>query len=54
MKRSDKEATVIHSTVDRDAGGYPYIPAVDLYDYENEKALIEPGTEVEIIIRKMQ
>lgn len=35
-----------------DAGGYPYIPIIELYDYEKDIPLANVGDEVKVIIIK--
>lgn len=35
-----------------DAGGYPYIDATELYDYENDKPLAKAGDKVKVLIVK--
>ena len=42
----------IEREVKVDAGGYPYIEATELYDYENEKPLAKEGDKIKIIIIK--
>ena len=44
-------ASVEH-TVRVDAGGYPYIPQIELYDYENDIPLAKAGDKVKLIIIK--
>lgn len=46
-------SNVITTTVREDGGGYPYIPAIELYDYSNDKPLAKAGDTVEVIIRKV-
>lgn len=38
--------------VKEDAGGYPYIPVIELYDYDNDVPLAKKGDKVKIIIVK--
>lgn len=38
--------------VKEDAGGYPYIVATELYDYENDKTLAKAGDKVRIVFLK--
>lgn len=33
-----------------DAGGYPYIPQIELYDYEKDIPLAKVGDKVKVII----
>ena len=45
-----KEA--VEATVKIDAGGYPYIPSMELYDYTEDKPLAKEGDKVKLIIIK--
>ena len=45
-----KEATEV--TVYEDAGGYPQIPIIELYDYDNDKPLAKKGDKVKVYIFK--
>lgn len=51
-----KEEQMMKKAVERevkvDAGGYPYIDATELYDYENDKPLAKEGDKIKIIIIK--
>lgn len=38
--------------VKEDAGGYPYIPSIELYDYDKDEPLSKPGDKVVVQIRK--
>ena len=38
--------------VKEDAGGYPYINEIELYDYDNDKPLAKKGDKVIVQIRK--
>ena len=40
----------IEREVKEDAGGYPYIDATELYDYDNDKPLAKAGDKVKVII----
>ena len=40
----------VECTVSVDAGGYPYIGNIELYDYENDKPLAKAGDKVKVII----
>ena len=40
----------IEREVKDDAGGYPYIDATELYDYDNDKPLAKAGDKVKVII----
>lgn len=61
MKRSlielaEKErqmmAKAIEATVHIDAGGYPYIPQMELYDYDNDVPLAKEGDKYKVILIK--
>ena len=39
--------------VKEDAGGYPYIDEIELYDYDNDKPLAKKGDKVRIQITKL-
>ena len=39
----------IEREVKEDAGGYPYIDATELYDYENDKPLAKAGDRVKVV-----
>ena len=51
-----KEEQMMKKAIERevkvDAGGYPYIDATELYDYENDKPLAKEGDKIKIIIIK--
>lgn len=38
--------------VKEDAGGYPYIPIIELYDYEKDIPLAKVGDKVKVLIFK--
>lgn len=42
----------IEREVKEDAGGYPYIDATELYDYDNDKPLAKAGDKVKVLIVK--
>ena len=42
----------IEREVKEDAGGYPYIDATELYDYENDKPLAKAGDKVKVVFVK--
>ena len=44
-------ANAIEREVKEDAGGYPYIDATELYDYDNDKPLAKAGDKVKVIIK---
>ena len=46
------QGETFESVVLKDAGGYPYIPPIEMYDYENEKAKYNPGDKVIVQIRR--
>jgi hypothetical protein len=35
-----------------DAGGYPYIPQIELYDYDKDIPLAKEGEKVKVIVIK--
>jgi len=37
-----------------DAGGYPYIPQLELWDYDEDVPLVEKGDKVKVIIIKSE
>ena len=43
-------ANAVEREVKVDAGGYPYIDATELYDYDKEKPLAKQGDKVKVII----
>lgn len=45
-----KDATDV--TVHVDAGGYPYIPQMELYDYDNDVPLAKEGDKYKVILIK--
>ena len=51
-----KEEQMMKKAIERevkiDSGGYPYIDATELYDYENDKPLAKEGDKIKIIIIK--
>ena len=51
-----KEQQMMQDAIERevkvDAGGYPFIEATELYDYENKKPLAKEGDKIKIIIIK--
>ena len=42
----------IEREVKEDAGGYPYIDATELYDYDNDKPLAKAGDKVKVVFIK--
>ena len=44
--------SAIEREVKEDAGGYPYIDATELYDYNNDKPLAKAGDKVKVLIVK--
>ena len=42
----------VERTVKEDAGGYPYIDATELYDYDEDKSLAKAGDKVKVLIVK--
>lgn len=51
MRVASTIASVEH-TVRVDAGGYPYIPQIELYDYEEDIPLAKEGDKVKVVIMK--
>ena len=45
-----KDATEV--TVHIDAGGYPYIPEIELYDYDKDVPLAKEGDKYEVVLIK--
>ena len=62
MKLIDKDAVLaeidkvmakaVKREVKQDAGGYPYIDATELYDYDKDIPLAKAGDKVKVIILK--
>ena len=46
------DVDAIEREVKEDAGGYPYIDATELYDYENDKPLANAGDKVKVMFIK--
>lgn len=46
------DVDAIEREVKEDAGGYPFIEATELYDYENDKPLAKAGDKVKVLIVK--
>ena len=42
----------IEREVKEDAGGYPYIDATELYDYDNDNPLAKAGDKVKVVVVK--
>ena len=42
----------VERTVKEDAGGYPYIEATELYDYDNDKPLAKAGDKIKVVFIK--
>jgi len=51
-QREQMMAKAVEREVKVDAGGYPYIDATELYDYDNDKPLAKAGDKVKILIIK--
>ena len=47
-----KEVDTIEREVKEDAGGYPYIDATELYDYDNDKPLAKAGDKIKVVFIK--
>ena len=35
-----------------DAGGYPYIPQIELYDYDKDGSLVKKGDKYKVVLIK--
>lgn len=46
------DGITIEREVKIDAGGYPYIPQIELYDYEKDIPLAKEGEKVKVIVIK--
>ena len=46
------DVDAIEREVKEDEGGYPYIDATELYDYDNDKPLAKAGDKVKVLIVK--
>jgi hypothetical protein len=42
----------VEATVKVDAGGYPYIPSIELHDYGKDVSLVKAGNKVKIVTIK--
>jgi len=42
----------VDATVHFDAGGYPYIPQMELYDYDKDESLAKEGDRVKVVVIK--
>lgn len=45
-------AKAVDATVHIDAGGYPYIPQIELYDYDKDIPLAKKGDKYKVILIK--
>ena len=50
--RQEMMNSAIEREVKVDAGGYPFIEATELYDYDNDKPLAKAGDKVKVLIVK--
>lgn len=50
--RQEMMNSAIEREVKEDAGGYPYIDATELYDYDNDKPLAKAGDKIKVLIVK--
>jgi hypothetical protein len=50
--RQEMMNSAIEREVKVDAGGYPYIDATELYDYENDRPLAKAGDKVKVVFIK--
>ena len=46
------DVDAIEREVKEDAGGYPFIEATELYDYDNDKPLAKAGDRVKVVFIK--
>ena len=46
------DVDAIEREAKEDAGGYPYIDATELYDYENDKPLAKAGDKIKVVFIK--
>lgn len=46
------DVDAIEREVKEDAGGYPYIDATELYDYDNDKTFANAGDKVKVVFIK--
>ena len=51
-KKEEMMANAIETTVHIDAGGYPYIPQIELYDYDKDVPLAKEGDKYKVILIK--
>jgi hypothetical protein len=51
-QREQMMRNAIERKVKVDAGGYPYIDAMELYDYDKDEPLAKGGDEIKLIIIK--
>lgn len=51
-KKEQIMANAIDVTVHIDAGGYPYIPQIELYDYDRDIPLAKEGDKYKVILIK--
>ena len=51
-KKEQMMAKAVKREVKQDAGGYPYIDATELYDYDKDIPLAKAGDKVKVIILK--
>lgn len=51
-KKEQMMANAIETTVHIDAGGYPYIPQIELYDYDKDVPLAKEGDKYKVILIK--
>ena len=51
-KEEQMMAKAIDAEVKVDAGGYPYIPQIEIWDYDKDEPLAEEGNKVKVIVIK--
>ena len=52
LQKEQMMADAIDVEVKVDAGGYPYIPQIELYDYDKDVPLAKEGDNVKVIVIK--
>ena len=50
--RQEMMNSAIKREVKEDAGGYPFIEATELYDYDNDKPLAKAGDKIKVVFIK--
>jgi hypothetical protein len=52
LREQQMMAKAVDGVVKIDAGGYPYIPQIELYDYDKDIPLAKEGEKVKVIVIK--